>query len=103
MQDMIKHFREVELGGRLFSASYGSAPTAPEVIAWFSEVLGFPAVDGYGSTEGGMMMLDNKIQKRCAAPLLCLWKTCGCCLGPVMSSPRRHVLSFFWSESTPLA
>ncbi len=65
LQDLIRHFREVELGGRVFSASYGSAPTSPDVIAWFTEVLGFPPVNGFGSTEGGMIMLDNKIQRSC--------------------------------------
>lgn len=65
MQDLVKHFRDVELGGRMFSGTFGSAPASPEVIEWLSEVLGFPPVNGYGSTEGGMIMLDNKIQHKC--------------------------------------
>ncbi len=65
-QDLIKHFRDVELGGRMLSGTFGSAPASPEVIEWLSEVLGFPPVNGYGSTEGGMIMLDNKIQHKCA-------------------------------------
>lgn len=67
VQDLVKRFREFELGGRLFSGTFGSAPAAPDVIQWLEEVLGFPPVNGYGSTEGGMIMLDNKIQRRCAA------------------------------------
>ncbi|BDA50881.1 Carboxylic acid reductase [Coccomyxa sp. Obi] len=63
-QDLIKQFREVDLGGRMFSGTFGSAPASPEVIQWLEEVLGFPPINGYGSTEGGMIMLDNKIQHR---------------------------------------
>lgn len=65
-QELIKKFREEDLGGRMFSGTFGSAPASPEVIQWLEEVLGFPPINGYGSTEGGMIMLDNKIQHKCA-------------------------------------
>ena len=54
-------FRERELGGRVFSCTTGSAPSAPEVLAWLSEVMGFPVVVGYGSTECGVTLLNNKV------------------------------------------
>ncbi len=54
-------FRERELGGRVFSCTTGSAPSAPEVLAWLGEVLGFPVVNGYGSTECGVTLLNNKV------------------------------------------
>lgn len=60
----MKQFREVDLGGRMFSGTFGSAPASPDVIQWLEEVLGFPPINGYGSTEGGMIMLDNRIQHR---------------------------------------
>lgn len=63
-QDLIKQFREVDLGGRMFSGTFGSAPASPDVIQWLEEVLGYPPINGYGSTEGGMIMMDNKIQHR---------------------------------------
>ena len=61
LQELILQFRERELGGRLFSYTTGAAPSAPEVLAWLSEVLGFPVVNGYGSTECGVTLLNNKI------------------------------------------
>lgn len=54
-------FREQELGGRIFSCTTGSAPSAPEVLTWLSEVMGFPTLNGYGSTESGVSLLNNKV------------------------------------------
>ena len=67
LQDLIRHFRDVELGGRVMSATTGSAPSAPDVMMWLEEMLGTKIVDGYGSTEAGMMLLDGKLQRRCGA------------------------------------
>jgi hypothetical protein len=78
MQDLIRHFRDVELGGRVMSATTGSAPSAPDVLAWLEDMLGTRVVDGYGSTEAGMMMLDGKLQHTCAASsvvLVCIRST----------------------------
>ena len=61
LQELIVHFREKEFGGRVFSCTTGSAPSAPEVLAWLGEALGFPVVNGYGSTECGVTLLNNKV------------------------------------------
>ncbi len=61
LQDLIVHFREKELGGRVFSCTTGSAPSAKEVLAWLDEVMSFPILNGYGSTECGVTILNNKI------------------------------------------
>ena len=45
----------------MFSCTTGSAPSAPEVLKWLEDVMGFPAVNGYGSTECGVTVLNNKI------------------------------------------
>jgi fatty acid CoA ligase FadD9 len=68
-QDLIRRFREVELGGRMILATYGSAPSSPEVIAWFAEVLGYAPMEGYGSTEVSMITINNKIQRQCVPAL----------------------------------
>ena len=46
LQELIVQFREKEFGGRVFSCTTGSAPSAPEVLAWLGEALGFPIVNG---------------------------------------------------------
>ena len=61
MQELLEHFRERELGGRVFSCTTGSAPTAAEVLRWLDDVMGFPALNGYGSTECGITILNNKV------------------------------------------
>ena len=61
MQELIIQFREQELGGRVFSCTTGSAPSTQEVLKWLEEVMGFPTVNGYGSTECGVTILNNKI------------------------------------------
>ena len=45
----------------MFSASTGSAPSAPDVLQWLKEVLGFPIINAYGSTEGGMITINNRM------------------------------------------
>ena len=61
LQELIMHFRERVLGGRVFSCTTGSAPSAPEMLAWQGEVMGYPVRVGYGSTESGVSLLDGKI------------------------------------------
>ena len=67
----MRRFRDVELGGRVMSATTGSAPSAPDVLAWLEDMLGTKVVDGYGSTEAGMIMLDGKLQRRCGGAGAC--------------------------------
>ena len=41
----------------------GSAPTSPELRNWVESLLDIHLVDGYGSTEAGMVLLDGEIQR----------------------------------------
>ncbi len=41
----------------------GSAPISPELRAWVESLLDIHLVDGYGSTEAGMVLLDGEIQR----------------------------------------
>ncbi|OBI63011.1 carboxylic acid reductase [Mycobacterium sp. E796] len=59
MDDM----RQYQLGGRFIFAMTGSAPTSPELKAWVEELLEMHLVDGYGSTEAGMVLLDGEFQR----------------------------------------
>ncbi len=51
------------LGGRYIFAMTGSAPISPELRKWVESLLEIHLVDGYGSTEAGMVLLDGKIQR----------------------------------------
>jgi fatty acid CoA ligase FadD9 len=51
------------LGDRLLMLMTGSAPTAPEVAAFLARCFGVPVVDGYGSTEAGLIAVDGRIAR----------------------------------------
>jgi fatty acid CoA ligase FadD9 len=51
------------LGGRYIFAMTGSAPISPELRKWVESLLEIHLVDGYGSTEAGMVLLDGQIQR----------------------------------------
>ncbi len=55
--------RQYLLGGRFIFAMTGSAPTSPELTAWVESVLEMHLLDGYGSTEAGMVMLDGEVRR----------------------------------------
>jgi fatty acid CoA ligase FadD9 len=55
--------REKLIGGRQFSAMTGSAPISPELRAWTEEFIDIHLVNGYGSTEDGMVLRDDKLQR----------------------------------------
>ena len=55
--------RQELLGGRFIFAMTGSAPTSPELRKWVESMLQIHLVDGYGSTEAGMVLLDGEIQR----------------------------------------
>ncbi|EFV11917.1 carboxylic acid reductase [Segniliparus rugosus] len=59
----VAELRERVLGGRLLVAVCGSAPLSPEMRAFMEEVLGFPLLDGYGSTEALGVMRNGIIQR----------------------------------------
>jgi fatty acid CoA ligase FadD9 len=55
--------RDELLGGRYIFAMTGSAPISPELRKWVESLLQIHLVDGYGSTEAGMVLLDGEIQR----------------------------------------
>jgi fatty acid CoA ligase FadD9 len=54
--------REYLLGGRFINAMTGSAPISPELKAWVESLLEIHLLDGYGSTEAGMVLFDGEVQ-----------------------------------------
>jgi fatty acid CoA ligase FadD9 len=55
--------RQYLLGGRFIFAMTGSAPTSPELKNWVESLLDMHLMDGYGSTEAGMVLFDGEIQR----------------------------------------
>ncbi|KZS57620.1 oxidoreductase [Mycobacterium kansasii] len=55
--------RQDLLGGRHIFAMTGSAPISPELRNWVEALLEIPLLDGYGSTEAGMVLFDGEIQR----------------------------------------
>lgn len=55
--------RQYVLGGRFVFAMTGSAPTSPELRTWVESLLEMHLLDGYGSTEAGMVLFDGQIQR----------------------------------------
>jgi fatty acid CoA ligase FadD9 len=61
--DVMAETRRNVLGGRFIFAMTGSAPTSPDLTAWVESVLGMHLLDGYGSTEAGMVLFDGEVQR----------------------------------------
>ena len=55
--------REKLIGGRHFSAMTGSAPISPELRAWVEEFIDIHLANGYGSTEDGVVLVDDQIRR----------------------------------------
>jgi fatty acid CoA ligase FadD9 len=55
--------REDVLGGRFVSASTASAPISAELKAWVESLLDLHLVDGYGSTEDGLVLIDGQVRR----------------------------------------
>jgi fatty acid CoA ligase FadD9 len=55
--------REKLIGGRQFSAMTGSAPISPELRAWVEQFLDIHLIEGYGSTEDGIVLVDGQIRR----------------------------------------
>ena len=51
------------LGGRYIFAMTGSAPISPELRSWVESLIEMHLLDGYGSTEAGMVLFDGEIQR----------------------------------------
>ncbi|GAB5900951.1 carboxylic acid reductase [Mycolicibacterium mageritense] len=60
---VIADVRDHLLGGRYISAMTGSAPISAELKAWVEQSLDIHLLEGYGSTEAGMVLFDDQIQR----------------------------------------
>ena len=61
--EVMKEQRQYQLGGRFIFAMTGSAPTSPELKNWVENLLDMHLLDGYGSTEAGMVLFDGEVQR----------------------------------------
>lgn len=59
--EVMAEMRHGPLGDRLVYALAGTAPTAPEIIDFLELCFDVPVLDGYGSTEAGMISFDGRI------------------------------------------
>jgi fatty acid CoA ligase FadD9 len=55
--------RETVLGGRFHRAMTASAPISDEMKAWVESLLDLHLLEGYGSTEAGMVLVDGQIRR----------------------------------------
>jgi fatty acid CoA ligase FadD9 len=55
--------REYVLGGRFVTASTTSAPISPELKGWVESLLDLHLVEGYGSTEDGVVVVDGQVRR----------------------------------------
>jgi len=61
--EVLEEQRQYLLGGRFIFAMTGSAPTSPELKEWVESLLETHLLDGYGSTEAGMVLFDGEVQR----------------------------------------
>ena len=61
--DVLAEQRKHLLGGRFTMAMTGSAPISPEIKTWVESFVDMHLLEGYGSTEAGMVFLDGRIQR----------------------------------------
>lgn len=61
--DVMTELAQQLLGGRFIFAMTGSAPTSGDLKAWVEELLDMHLLDGYGSTEAGMVLFDGEVQR----------------------------------------
>jgi fatty acid CoA ligase FadD9 len=61
--EVLNEQRQYLLGGRFIFAMTGSAPTSSELKTWVESLLEMHLMDGYGSTEAGMVLFDGEIQR----------------------------------------
>ena len=61
--EVLAEQRQYLLGGRFIFAMTGSAPTSPDLRTWVESLLEMHLMDGYGSTEAGMVLFDGEIQR----------------------------------------
>ncbi len=61
--EVLEEQRQYLLGGRFIFAMTGSAPISPELKEWVESLLEMHVLDGYGSTEAGMVLFDGEVQR----------------------------------------
>jgi fatty acid CoA ligase FadD9 len=61
--EVLEEQRQYLLGRRFIFAMTGSAPTSPELKEWVEGLLEMHLLDGYGSTEAGMVLFDGVFQR----------------------------------------
>ncbi|HSS23627.1 MAG TPA: carboxylic acid reductase, partial [Mycobacterium sp.] len=57
------NLRENVLGGRFLRAMTASAPISDERKAWVESLLDLHLIEGYGSTEAGMAIVDTEVRR----------------------------------------
>jgi fatty acid CoA ligase FadD9 len=61
--EVMTDLRQNLLGGRFISAMTGSAPISDELKSWLEDFLQIHLLEGYGSTEAGMVLSDGVVQR----------------------------------------
>jgi fatty acid CoA ligase FadD9 len=61
--EVLAEMRQDLLGGRFVSAFTTSAPISAETKAWVESLLDLHLVDGYGSTEDGVVLIDDRVRR----------------------------------------
>jgi fatty acid CoA ligase FadD9 len=61
--EVMAEVRENLIGGRQFSALTGSAPISPELRAWVEDLIELHLINGYGSTEDGIVLVDGQLRR----------------------------------------
>ena len=61
--DVLTDLRQRLLGGRYIWAMTSSAPLSDDMKNWVESLLGTQLIDGYGSTEAGIVCLNGHVQR----------------------------------------
>lgn len=62
-EQVLAQLRRDLLGGRFVTAFTGSAPISPEIRVWVERLLDFHLLEGYGSTEAGVVFIDGQVRR----------------------------------------
>ncbi|MFB8200468.1 carboxylic acid reductase [Kitasatospora purpeofusca] len=62
-EELREELREQVMGGRLLWAVSASAPPSAGTTAFVEDCFQVRLIDGYGSTEGGVVLLDGRVQR----------------------------------------
>jgi len=90
--------REKLIGGRQFFAMASSAPMSPELRAWTEEYIDIHLVNGYGSTEDVVVLVDDKVQR----PPVLDYKLVDVPELGYFATDRPHSRGELWVKSTDL-